>query len=263
MLLCASVALAQSEPAQTSVEETGSDEEEEEPLRRHRSTFDALAERTIGTASKPVEFNWRRSDAMIAATGGFVFELNNFNTLRGGGMLRLPSGGTLFEVGVSWTQVWDSPSSRLLAFTPYRQPGRPPRLELDLALVLPLAEGVVTTSPKFFPAVQLVFNAYAGFRYMVHPTGWGGMRPREVVGAIFAPNLSDKEVENLEGVRLDSMQTDLGRYGLLLGLGNDIYFKQGVFLSPRIMLAVPILAPATQTELLFWADFTLAVGVAL
>lgn len=271
-------ALAQDTPAETPPTEGESPDAQEtpestplpptdpeaSPLEPHRTAFDVLAERTIGSASKPVEFNWRQSKFMLAGTGSFLFELNNFNSVRGGLMVRGPASGLIIESAVTYVGVWDTPASRQLALTPYRQPGRPNRLELDLTVGLPLAEGVVTTAPRFFPAVQLVFNAYATFRYSVYPTGWGGMRPGQVGAAIFSPILTEIEIANLDDEeRRAAMQTDLGRYGLMVGFGNDVYFKQGFFISPRIMLAVPLLAPATQTDLDFWADFTLAVGVAL
>jgi hypothetical protein len=236
--------------------------EEEDPISRYRRGFDELTERAIGTASMPVEFNWRRTNLHLAANGSFLFELNNFDSVRVGGLARLPSERMIVELGLDYAHVWNTPSSRILAMTPYRQPGRPSRLELDFALVLPLAEGVVTTSPRFFPPVQLVFNAVIGLRYSLYPGAFAEMKPGQVIGALFAPTLSEIEIDNLDDDRLDSMQTDLGRYGMLIGFNNDIYFKQGLFLSPRVLLAVPILAPITQTDLLVWADFSLAVGVA-
>jgi len=135
-------------------------------------------------------------------------------------------------------------------------------MELDLTVGLPLAEGVVTTAPRFFPAVELVFNAYAGVRYLIYPTGFAGLRAREVAAAIFSPLLTETELDNLEDQRLAAMQVDSGRYGLMAGVGNDIYSKQGIFVSPRLMMAVPVLAPASGTQLLFWADLSLTVGVA-
>ncbi len=236
-------------------------EPDADPISKYRVRFDELAERTIGTASKPVAFNWRRSSFQVAANGSFLFELNNFNSMRGGAMLRLPSGGAIIEIGASYVRTWDTPSSRQLALTPYRQPGRPHRLEVDFGLAYPLAEGVVTAAPRIFPTTQLVFNAYAHVRYMVYPNGWGGMRPRQVIGAIFSPSMTEQELENLDDFRLDAMEIDSGRYGVMLGLGNDLYFEQGFFVSPRMMLAVPLLAPASGTNLLFWADFTLSVGM--
>ena len=127
---------------------------------------------------------------------------------------------------------------------------------------LPLAEGVVTTAPRWFPAVQLVFNAYAGVRYAVYPSGYRGLRAGQVASSILSPALLQDEIDNLDDARLDSMQVDPGRYGVLLGFGNDIYFKQGLFISPKLMVAVPLFAPTNGTNLLVWADCTLALGVA-
>ncbi|NCG20616.1 MAG: hypothetical protein GWP91_16525 [Rhodobacterales bacterium] len=266
-VLGATPAFAQSESDPATGPEVGPEvgpdlDDSEDPLSPYRTRLDVLAERTIGTVSRPVAFNWRRTNVHIAAFGSFPFELNNFNTLRAGGMVRLPSEKTLVELGLSYVEVWDTPSSRLLALTPYRQPGRPNRLELDVTLAYPLAEGVVTTAPRIFPAVEMVFNGYADLRYIIYPTGFARMTPGKVAGALFLPALSDEEVDNLEDSRLDAMQTDRGRYGVLVGFGNDIYFEQGLFVSPRFLFAVPIMAPASLTELYFWADFNLAIGMA-
>jgi len=235
----------------------------EDPLAPWRAPFEVLAERAIGTTSRPVEYNWRRSKVQLAAMGDHLYELNNFNSLRAGGMARLPSERLIFELGASYVWVWDTPSSEQLALTPYRQPGRPDRLELDFGVAVPLAEGVVTTFPRFFPAAQLVLHAIGELRYAVYPGAFEGLRAREAAAALFAPALSEAEIDNLDGDRLDAMQIDPGRYGLLLGMGNDVYFRQGIFVSPRAMFALPILALATRTELLFWADVSLVVGVSL
>lgn len=235
---------------------------EEDPLSPYRTPFGVLVERTIGTTSKPVEFNWRRTKVQVAGTGDFLFELNNFNSLRAGGLVRWPASGLLYELGLSQVWVWDTYSSELLALTPYRQPGRPNRLEIDFNVGIPLAEGVVTTRTRFVPSVEMVLNAYAGLRYSLYTKGFGGMRVGEVATALISPALTEDEIENLDDERLDAMQVDPGRYGLMLGLGNDLYFKQGVFLNPRVMFSLPALAVASGSELLVWGNFSLAVGVA-
>ncbi len=236
--------------------------EEEDPLSPYRLGFEELVERAIGTASVPVEFDWRATTVQLAASGSDLAELNNFNAMRGGLLVRLPTGSAVVELGASYAASWNSPSSWQLARTPYRQPGHPNRMEIDVTVGVPFAEGVVTAAPKFMPAVQLVFNGYAGFRYLLYPTAFRGLKFGKALGAAFAPALSSAEIDNLDDARLDAMEVDPGRYGLMLGLGNDLYLSNGLFLSPRVMLAVPLLAPATETELLLWADLSLAIGIA-
>ena len=246
-------------PAEAPAEEP---QGELDPLAPYRVPFDVLAERAIGSAAQPVEFNWRRTTAMLAATGGHPFELNNFNSLRAGGLARFPMNRAILEVGVSYVWVWDSPSSELLALTPYRQPSRPRRLELDLIAGLPVAEGVVTSWPRRFPAVQMTVNLYGGLRYLVYPTGFRDLTAREVALAVISPTLTDPERSNIEDIRLDAMQIDSARYGVMVGIGNDLYLQQGLFLSPRAMFALPVLAPVTETEMYFAAEFSLVLGVA-
>lgn len=244
----------------------GAEADEEPPvddrISEHRLPFSVLVERSIGSTSKPVEYNWRASEFQIAATGGHLYELNNFNSMRAGGMLRVPSERLIYELGLSYVWVWDTPSSELLAFTPYRQPGRPSRLEADVNVAIPIAEGVVTTLPRRLPALELVFNAYVSLRYAIYPFSTDGMRRREIATGLASPSLSSQELENLDDRRLDAMRVDPGRYGLMAGVGNDIYFSQGFFLSPRVMFSVPVFAPASGTDLLLWADFSLNFGVA-
>lgn len=258
-LLLGGTATAAPDPEPTSEPAPGEDADE---FRRYRTPFSVLAERTIGTASQPVEFNWRRTRGQFALTGDQLLELNNFNSMRAGGLFRVPAGGLLCEAGLSYAWVWDTPSSELLALTPYRQPGRAPRVELDLQVGIPLAEGAVTTRPRWLPAAQLVLNGYVGLRYLFYPSSFDGMRAGEVVAAAFSPRFTRTERENLQERRLDAMRLDSARYGLQVGLGNDVYFRQGVFMSPRAMLGLPILAPATRTQLRLSGSLTLAVGAA-
>jgi hypothetical protein len=97
----------------------------------------------------------------------------------------------------------------------------------------------------------------------VWPTAFRGLTFGQTMGAIFSPALSRRELDNLEDARLDAMAVDRGRYGVVAGFGNELYFKPGLFVAPRIVLAIPVLAGASQTDLLLWADFSVSVGVAL
>lgn len=242
--------------------EPDSDAPPEDVLAPHRLPFRTLVDRSIGSTARPVRFNWRSSPIQLGLVGDHLFELNNFNSLRGGLQVRVPARSFIFEVGLSAVEVWDTPSSELLALTPYRQPGRPDRGELDLLFAFPLAEGIVTARPSFFPATQLVLHAFAGLRYTLYPAGFRELKPGQILTAIWTPALTEAELSNLEDKRLDAMEVDPARYGLMLGLGNDLYFKQGLYLSPRLLLAVPVLAPASGSKLLWWADLSLAAGVA-
>lgn len=230
---------------------------------RQRMPFYVLLDRAIGTTARPVAFNWRASPVQFAAIGGLVAELNTFNTARGGALMRLPSQRTVFELGVAYVRVTDSQGSNAIALTPYRQDGRPSRLEVDAQLGYALAEGVITSAPRWMPSMQMVVNAYGGVRYAVYPTGFRGLRPGQVGVAIVSPELSIAEIDNLESARLAAMSVDPSRYWLQAGLGQDLYFKQGFFISPRVMFTVPLLATVTGSRLLLAPDFSLAIGFAL
>jgi hypothetical protein len=245
----------------TAAQKPGADQTppDDNSLQRYRTPFEVLTERTIGAASRAVRFDWRRSSFQLALTGSQLLELNNFTSGRLGLLLRKPFGDLMAELGVAWVFTGGSPSSDTLALTPYRQVGRPSRLEIDLNAAYPLAEGVATARVGFFPATELVFSIDAGLRYRYYPGELSGQSFGDVAKAVLAPRLSSDELDNLEGRRLPGMRIDPSRYDLLLGFSLDLYFGSGGFLSPRVMVA-PSFTGASETKLGWWWELTLGAG---
>ena len=229
-------------------------------IERFRTPFEVLTERAIGLASKPVKFDWRRSYIHFGSLISQLAELNNFDSIRAGGLLRIPVSGLVTELSLSYIWVWDSVSSRMLEYTPYRQPGRPERFELDFAVAYPIAEGVVTSWPRYFPATEMVLSVVGDFRYLIYPAGFKNHNYKSVAKAILQPTLTEKEVNNLDAIRQNSMKVDRARYGLMLGASMDIYFQTGLFVTPRFLLAAPIMAVMSETSLHYWWDISLIVG---
>ena len=251
------VALLSAGPAHAQAAEPPVDEA---ALAAEREPFDALHERMLGSASRAVRFDWRRSPVALGVIGSDLLERNNFGSSRLGLIARRPFGRFMGEVGLARVFTRGSDSSRKLALTPYRQYGRPDRYELDVNAGFPLAEGVVTAWPGFFPAVEMVFSANAGFRYLLYPGSQQGATFLEVARSVLAPRFSDAELDRLEGRRLPGMQVDSARYGLLGGLSLDLYFKNGAFASPRALVALPLLSPLTGTRLGLWWELSLGLG---
>jgi hypothetical protein len=244
-------------PEQRREEEPPPEEaQEDKPIERHRTPFEVLNERMIGVASRAVRFDWRKKRLGLGLIGSQLLELNNFSSARFGGLVRRPLGGFMGELAITRVLTWGSASTDKLALTPYRQAGRPSRIELDINVGYPLAEGVTTARPGFFPATELVFSASAGLRYAYYPGALSGATFGEVAKALIAPRLSAKELENLESKLPPGMQIDKGRYNLLTGLGLDVYFQTGGFLSPRAMVALPI----TGSDLGLWWELTFSAG---
>lgn len=221
-----------------------------------KAPVDVLTERMIGLTSRAVRFDWRRKRFGVAATGGELLELNNFHSRRIGGSVRRPFNSFMGEVEVVWVETTPSPSSKKLALTPYRQVGRPSRLELDVSASYPLAEGVATSRPGFFPATELVFSARGGIRYLYYPGAVNDLSFRRAATALFAPTLSSSEVQFLEDKRPGGMKVDRARYNVLAGVDANIYFHLGGYVSPRAMIALPV----SGTELGFWWELALDIG---
>ncbi|HEX5751631.1 MAG TPA: hypothetical protein VFZ09_35745 [Archangium sp.] len=267
LLLSPRAVLAEeAQPPEAQAPETSSEtppagpEKADDTLEGFRAPLDTLTERMIGAASKSVRFDWRKSTLGLGLIGSELLERNNFGSTRFGLMARRPFGKFMGEVALSRAFTWGTDSTDKLALTPYRQYGRPSRIELDVNVGYPLAEGVVTALPGFFPATELVFSANAGLRYLFYPGAMGGMKFQDVATSLLAPRLTDHELGQLEASRPGGMQIDPARYGLLTGLSVDVYFGSGGFLSPRAMMAVPLLGFVTGTGLGFWWELSLAVG---
>jgi hypothetical protein len=231
-----------------------------DPLKAYQLPFDTLLEQTVGSASRAVRFDWRKSTASLGLMGGQVLELNNFTSERIGAFLRTPVGPFLGEFGVGWVFTSGSAASDQLSLTPYRQLGRPSRLELNFDLGLPIAEGVVTPRFGFLPAAELVFSANAELRYLYYPGELTHANFGQVAGAIFSPSLTQLEIDNLNSRRLPGMQVSTGRYNLLTGLSLDVYLHNGLFLAPRMMVALPIFALGSADQLGWWWELNLGVG---
>ncbi|MBK7861841.1 MAG: hypothetical protein IPJ65_25135 [Archangiaceae bacterium] len=233
---------------------------DESTLQAHRTPFEVLSERMIGTASRAVRYDWRKANVQLELHGSQLLELNNFNSLRFGGALRVPVGSLLVELGASWVFLWGSDASNKLSLTPYRQAGRPRRLEVDLLLSYPLAEGVTTPRFSFIPPTELVFMVSAGLRARWYAHELDKMKTEQAMGALFAPRLFDQAVSNLEYARLPGMEIDRSRYDLLVGFSLVVYFQNGAFLAPRVTVSPPVFSGIAQSTMGFWFDLQMALG---
>lgn len=257
LLVVSVIALA---PSAARAATTTSTVTEAPSLSRFRLPWELLVDKTVGSTSKPVRFDWRRTNVHVAAFAAQPAEFNNYNSFRAGAVARIPSDALMYELGLSYVWVFDTESSRRLALTPYRQPGRPERFELDFSIGVPLAEGVVTSWPSWFPAAELVFSAYFNLRYLFYPSGFAGVKARTILGSSLSPRLSDAEIENLDDNRLPGMEVDRTRYTLYAGLGTDIYFDFNLFVAPRVMISVPLLAAIAESKMSLALEFALMVG---
>lgn len=229
-------------------------------IERYRTPIEALTERMLGSASRAVRFDWRKKTVGVGAFASQLLELNNFASARAGAFARMPLGDLMVEVGFSRVFVWGSDSTDTLALTPYRQVGRPSRFELDINLGYPLAEGVVTPRLSFLSAAEFVFSVNLGLRYFFYADALKGANAGAVAAAILAPKLSDKELANMESLRMPGMQLDDNRYTPLVGFSLDVYFQPGLFISPRVMLALPVFSGLGGNDLKWWWELNLSLG---
>lgn len=249
-------------PEDAPVEEPKPEEPKEidESIAKWRNPLDALAESNIGLASRAVLFDWRRSTVGFGFVGSALLELNNFSSWRAGGFVRIPVGNLQVEFAVTRAVTNGSQSTALLSLTPYRQSARPTRMEFDLNASYALFEGVGTPRLSLIPAAELVLQLNLGFRYLYYYNALGTANFGQVLEAVFSPRLTQRELDYLEKERLPGMQLDPGRYNLLLGFQLDLYFRTGVFLAPRVMVALPLLSGASGSSLGWWWELSMMAG---
>ncbi|MCA9546722.1 MAG: hypothetical protein KC613_20090 [Myxococcales bacterium] len=227
-------------------------------LEAWRTRFDALTERALGRTAKRVRYDWRKDWIQAGLNGGLPAELNNYNSLRAGAFVRVPIQDLLLAFELHYVFVSADESADKIALTPYRQPGRPDRFELDVGVSLPLAEGIVTAVPDFMPATQLVLSAQFDFRYLIYPGAYAGLDFLETLRALVDNEFSDQELQNIDDQRLPGMAIDRARYHLLTGLGLDLYFQSGLFISPRMLIHLPL---TSATKLYLGLELDVAVGM--
>jgi hypothetical protein len=239
------------------------------PLPTLRTPLPVLQERFVGVASRATRFDWRSTTAMVGVFASELIERNNFAAVRLGLLGRRALGDLVIEGGVSWAASFATSSSDLIALTPYRQAGRPARLELEANVAYPLAEGVTTASAWFVPPAELVLNVIGGARYLLYPQLFFSERPPSDIpfglgtaASIVSPVLTDEDVVILERDATPSMAIDRARLQVLLGVGTDVYFQPGIFFAPRALVAIPVLAPLSSTSLGFFWEVTALVGFA-
>lgn len=234
--------------------------EEDTSIAKWRTPLDTLAESTVGVASRAVLFDWRRSTVGFGIVGSALLELNNFTSARVGGFVRVPVGNLSVELAVTRAITWGSDSTAKLSLTPYRQAARPTRIEFDVNASYALLEGVGTPRLSLIPPAELVFQLTLGFRYLYYYNALGTANFGQAFEAIFAPRLQQRELDYLEKERLPGMQVDPARYNLMVGFQLDLYFRTGVFLAPRVMVALPLLAGITGSSLGWWWDLSMQLG---
>lgn len=217
-----------------------------------------LLEHFLGATSRSIRFDWRGSPVQLGVYVGELIERNNYASYRGGLILRKAFGEALLEVLFSGVYTAPTLSSELLALTPYQQSGRPARLEFGLNGGYPIAEGVVTPNFSWVPPAQLVWMAYGGMTYALYPTLVGKHWQN-----LWRPNITDDERVDLAPVTLGGMHVDAARFQVMVGTSLDVYFVPGIFVTPRVMMAIPLgFSLLTGSELGFWWEWGMAIGYA-
>jgi hypothetical protein len=236
------------------------DEDTVDVVARSRTPIQALNEHFVGSAARAVRFDWRRSPIIVGASISEVVEKNTFGQWRVGAFGKKAFDDLIVEVGVALYQSYDTPSSQSLALTPFRQAGRPNHLEIDANVGYAVAEGVVTPLASFIPPAEVVLVAVGGARYLGYAQSFVDRDIQAIALDLASPQLSTAELDRIEQDALGSMLVDPARLHAMAGLSLDVYLQPGLMLSPRAMVAIPVLVPVTNSSLgLFW-ELSFAAG---
>lgn len=231
-------------------------------IESQRAPLDAVSEHFLGSTSRAVRFDWRRRTVTVGVLGSEVLERNTFGTFRVGASGRKAFGDVMVEAAVTYFHPVATEASEQLSLTPYRQAGRPWHLEIDVNAAYPLAEGVVTPVVDLVPPAELAFFVIGGVRYLFYPRSFVDQKPLDTLTDLALPALTAEELRGIEPSATPAMLVDTARYHTLVGLMLDASFQPGVVVSPRALIALPVLAPVTGTRLGLWWELSLFVGFA-
>ncbi len=228
-----------------------------------RTPIQAMNEHFLGSTSRSVRFDWRRSPVTLGLGVSELIEKNTFGQWRAGVFGRKAFDDVIVEVGVNVYQAYDTPSSETLALTPFRQAGRPNHLEIDANVGYAVAEGVVTPLASFMPPAELALVALGGVRYLGYWQTFVDRTPQDIGLALVSPQLGESEKDQLDVDAPGAMLVDPARLHTMAGLSLDVYFQPGFYVAPRAMVAIPVLVPITASQLGFFWELSLIVGYAL
>ncbi len=238
-----------------------------------REPVDRLTEHYLGSTSRPVRFDWRDSWVTFGLTGSELIERNNFGSFKVGLLARRAFLGFMIEGALSYVYVIGTSSSELLGLTPYRQPSRPSRVEIDVNASYPLFEGVVTPLFDFIPPSEMVISATVAGRYLFYPEILIGERRwqststwtntstwMDVAQSLGTAQMLEADQTLLEENALGGMAVDPALVHTLAGLTLDAYYQPGLFFGARALVGIPALQLVSGTQLGFWWEMTLRAG---
>jgi hypothetical protein len=238
-----------------------------------REPVDRLTEHYLGSTSRPVRFDWRDSWVTFGLTGSELIERNNFGSFKVGLLARRAFLGFMLEGVASYVYVVGTTSSELLGLTPYRQPSRPSRVEIDINASYPLFEGVVTPLFDFIPPSQMVISATVGGRYLFYPEILIGERRwqsqstwtntstwQDIAQSLGTAQMLEADQTLLEENALGGMAVDPALVHTLAGITLDAYYQPGLFVGARALLNIPALQLVSGTQLGFWWEVSLRAG---
>ena len=220
-------------------------------------SFNSFVDRVVGQAFRPTVFNWRKSSDMWLFEMGMPTELNNFESKRFSVLYRIPQDDYSWDLGIAWVNTKETLSSQKIGLTPYRQYGRPSRLELDGGLSVVLSEGISTFFPNFIGSNQIVLSAQVRFRYLSYLTQYKGLKAKDFFNAFFTLEMQDKELENIKSKRLPGMEQDPAHYNFLWGERIDLYAKNGMSFSQGVLVGLTL-----STRLGLWWEYSIGIGYA-
>ncbi len=215
----------------------------------------------LGTTSRPVVFDWRRSSGLLQGEISQPVELNNFESRRLTAAVRWPLESGTATTSLSHVSTQGTEATETIARTPYLQTGRPSRWELGLGYDFAFAEGIVTMLPSFLPEAEMVFSISGEMRYLFYPGAWKENKGGQKFSSLFKTEINSTERAWLDSRKPAGMRIDPTRLDFLLGGRLDLFFKPGLFLSPSALIALPFLR--AKGGLGLWWSLGVGVGYAL
>ena len=216
----------------------------------------------IGFAERPALHAWRKSSLTIRPIMGQISEQNNFDSYHFGLVVDVPSDSFSFQIGLRKVEVSDTPSSRQLALTPFKQAGHANRYDIISGVKLPLVEGVGSQLYDWIPQSQFVFQGIARVNWHLHPNEWKGESFQNVLQGLFQTKVGSREYQKMQESNPAALLPSRSRHSLGAGFVVEQYFPESggtaFHCSFEVLTLIDLYSDETTPSR--WMEYNLGVG---
>lgn len=214
------------------------------PLEAFRKKPEDIDRAVIAVIGRPSIFPWQLKSFGLRLSQSSYVEFNNFdsNSYQIGGIFPIFE-RMIYALDIIQTKVYETPSSRQIGRTPYRQLGRPSRYSLSHQLSYPIFEGIGGHFFDLLESAQFVVSFFTqiNMHYYDHLfKPWSSFgNSRDNIKSIFSSSLPPETRKIQQMKAPQGMKISDHKWDLLAGMDIFSFFSTGLFVSGAFGIGFP------------------------